>query len=393
MPDKMRLLKLWWRDVCHAVKNYLVRLDKFLLLIAALCCAYGCVLIESAVSNRSGFGRTLPVQIAAIAVGVVLMIVLSAIDYSLYRYFWGLVGAVCLVLLVLTLIIGRGRAGADDRAWINLGAVSIQPSEFVKIGFAITFSCHCTMMRDKVSSLPSVILLCVHGLIPVGFVVLQDDLGSAAIFIVIFLAMMFAAGVKLRYFAAAGIAAAVAAPLAWFFLLNDFHRNRILIAFTPEVDPLNVGYQQYYGRMAIGSGQLSGLGLHNGIQTQSGFISEAQNDYIFAVAGEELGFLGACLILLLLTVLILRILWIGYRAKNTQGRILCAAVAAMFASQMIVNVAMCLCLFPVVGVTLPFFSAGGSSMVTCWAAIGIAESVRIHSQPIKLQSGGTVMPE
>ena len=248
-------------------------------------------------------------------------------------------------------------------------------------------------MQEKVSSLPSVILLCVHGLIPVGLVVLQDDLGSAAIFIIIFLAMMFAAGIKLRYFAAAGLAAAVALPLAWFFLLNDFHRNRILIAFTPEVDPLDKGYQQYYGRMAIGSGQLSGLGLHNGIQTQSGFISEAQNDYIFAVAGEELGFLGACLILLLLTVLIVRILYVGYRAKNMQGRIICAGLAAMFASQLVVNVAMCLCLFPVVGVTLPFFSAGGSSMVTCWAAIGLVESVRIHSQPIKLQSGGTVIPD
>lgn len=391
--ERTRLLKLWWRDVCRAVKTYLAGLDKLLILLAVFCSAYGCVLIRSAVLNQSGYSRTLPVQVAAIAAGFVLMLLLSAIDYGLYRYFWGLIGVVCIGLLLTTLLIGQGREAADDAAWIRLGAISIQPSEFVKVGFFITFSCHCAAMHEKLSSLPSVILLCVHGALPIGFVILQRDLGSAAIFLFLFIAMMFMAGIRMRYFAAGGLTAAVAIPLAWFFLLNDFHRQRFLVAFTPEVDPLGAGYQQYYGRMAIGSGQFRGLGLGQGIQTQSGFVSEAQNDYIFAVAAEELGFLGATLILLLLTLLIVRILIIGIRAKNLQGRILCAGAAAMFASQLIVNISMCLCLAPVVGVTLPFFSAGGSSMVTCWAAIGLVESVRIHSQPIRLQSGGTVIPE
>ncbi len=392
MNEKKRLLKLWWRDVLRAVKNYFVRLDKFLVLLALACSFYGCVLVRSAVLNQTGYGRTVPVQLASLAIGVVLMIILSALDYGLYRYFWGLVAAVCIGLLLLTLIIGQGREAADDTAWIRLGSISIQPSEFVKVGFFITFSCHCAMMREKLSSLPSVLLLCLHGAFPVGLVVLQKDLGSAVIFFMLFLAMMFMAGIKRRYFAIFGGAAAVALPVAWFFLLNDFHRQRFLVAFTPEVDPLGAGYQQYYGRIAIGSGQFRGLGLGQGIQTQSGFVSEARNDYIFAVAAEELGFLGATLILLLLTLLIVRILLVGLHAKNLQGRVICAGAAAMFASQLIINVAMCLCLAPVIGVTLPFFSAGGSSMVTCWAAIGLVESVRIQSRPIRLQSGGTVIP-
>lgn len=393
MKERSRLFKLWLRDTRHAVVNYLVRLDKFLILISLVCAAYGCLLIDSAVFNQSGYSRTLPVQLAAIAVGLVALVILSAIDYGLYRFFFPIIGIGCIGLLLLTLVLGSGRAAADDAAWINLGPVSIQPSEFVKLGFCITFANHCALMREKISSLPSVILLCVHGLIPIGLIVLQKDLGSAIIFLGIFIAMMFAAGIKMRYFAAAGIAGAVIFPIAWFFLLSDFHRERFLIAFTPEVDPLGLGYQQYYGRMAIGSGEFSGLGLYNGIQTQSGFISEAHNDYIFAVAGEELGFLGAGLIILLLSILIIRIIVIGFSAKNTVGRIMCAGLAAMFSFQMVINIGMCLCLLPVIGVTLPFFSAGGSSMLTCFAAIGLAESVRIYSQPVKLKSGGTVTPD
>ncbi len=392
MTERSRLFRLWLRDARRAFVTYVSGLDKLLIAVAAACSIYGCILIDSAIAGQTGASRTLTVQIAAIAVGVVLMFVLAAVDYGLYRYFWPAVAVVCAALLLLTLAFGTGRAGADDAAWIRLGPISIQPSEFVKPGFAITFSCHCAAMREKVSSLPSVVLLCLHGAIPVGLVALQDDLGSAVIFLLLFVAMMYIAGIKARYFAAAGIASAVAVPLVWFFVLNDFHRERILIAFTPEADPLGMGYQQYYGRMAIGSGQLTGLGLKNGIQTQSGFISEAQNDYIFAVAGEELGFLGAALIILLLCVLIIRIMMIGFASKNMQGRVLCAGVAAMFAFQMIVNIGMCLCLLPVIGVTLPFFSSGGSSMVTCWAAVGLVESVRLHSRPIKLQSGGMVIP-
>ena len=391
--ERKRLFLLWLRDTRKAVFTYLKNLDKLLVLIACVCTAYGCVLISSAVLNQTGYSRTLPVQFVSIALGVIVMIILSAVDYGVYRYFWGLIGVVCIGLLLLTLVVGQGRSAADDAAWIRLGRISLQPSEMVKLGFSITFACHCASMKEKISTLPSVILLCVHGLIPIGLVALQDDLGSAVIFALIFVLMMFAAGIQLRYFAIAGVLMIAAVPIMWNYLLNDFHRQRILIAFTPEADPLGIGYQQYYGRMAIGSGQLTGLGLYNGTQTQSGFISESQNDYIFAVAGEELGFLGAGLIILLLTLLTVRILVIAFTAKNTLGRIICVGIAAMFGCQMIVNLGMCLCLLPVVGVTLPFFSAGGSSMVTCWAAIGLVESVRIHSMPKKLQSGGTVIPD
>ena len=393
MNDRAKIWKMRFAELRHAVFDYIKKLDKFLILLAFICSIYGCILIDSAIYNQSGYSRTLPVQMAAVVVGMIAMIILSAIDYGYYKFFWPAVSIVCLCLLILTLIIGTGREGADDSAWIRLGPVSIQPSEFVKLGFAITFSCHCAAMRDRISSLPSVILLCAHAAIPLGLVVLQKDLGTATVFLCLFITMMYVSGVKLRYFAAAGIAALVAIPVGWFFLLNDFHRARFLIAYTPEADPLGMGYQQYFGRMAIGSGQLKGLGLKNGIQSQSGFISESQNDYIFAVAGEELGFLGAGLILLLLTLLIIRIIIIGFNAKNTQGRVLCLGIAAMFAFQTVINVGMCLCLLPVIGVTLPFFSAGGSSMLTCFAAIGLVESVRIYSQPVKLQSGGTIIPK
>ncbi len=383
----LKRLKKFAASVGRGVLLYLRRVDKLLILLSLGCAAYGCVLISSAVLNDPSGARTVPVQIVAIALGFVAMLVISNINYEVFAYFAKWIALACLVLLIVTLFIGTGREGADDQAWIRIGSISIQPSEFVKIGFILTFSAHLNRVQEHLSAPGHVVLLCIHGMIPVGMIVLQQDFGSALVFCFIFISMMFIAGLKLRYFAAAGILLLIAAPLVWFFALNDFHRQRILVAFAPEQDPLNYGYQQYYGRMAIGSGGLQGLGLYQGIQTQSGYVSEAQNDFIFAVAGEELGFLGAALILVLLAAIIVRVLMIAFRAPDMQGRLICVGVASMLLFQTLINVGMCLCLMPVIGITLPFFSSGGSSMVACFLAIGLVEGVRLRSAPVSLEPG------
>lgn len=376
-------------EIWRVVLSYLRRLDKILLLFVLICSVYGVVLISSVVD---GGARAVLVQELAILAGIVAMIVVSCINYELLCHFWKIIAALCIGLLILTLILGQGREGADDTAWIAIGSFTVQPSEFVKVGFIVIFAAMADKFQDNISSPLPVAILCVTAAVPVGFIILQKDLGSAIVFLLMFVMMLFAAGVKMIYFLVAGAVTLVAAPIVWFNMLSDFHRTRVLIAFTPEVDPLNYGYQQYYGRLAIGSGGLTGLGLGNGIQTQSGFISEARNDYIFAVAGEELGFLGAAAIILLLVLIIGRILIIGFSSENMAGRIICVGVGAMFASQMIINLGMCLCLLPVIGVTLPFFSSGGSSVVACFLALGLAEGVRIQNQPVISMTGEEIKP-
>ncbi len=385
----MKRVKKIFGEIWRVVLSYTRRLDKILLLLVLICSIYGVVLISSVLD---GGARAVLIQKIAIAAGIVAMIVLSCVNYELLCHFWKIIAFFCIGLLILTLILGQGREGADDTAWIAIGPITIQPSEFVKIGFIVTFAANVSKLQDNISSPLSVALLCLNAAIPIGFIVLQKDLGSALVFLLMFVVMLFAAGVKMIYFAVAGAAVLVAAPIVWFNMLSDFHRTRVLIAFTPEVDPLNYGYQQYYGRLAIGSGGLTGLGLGNGIQTQSGFISEARNDYIFAVAGEELGFLGAAAIIILLVLIICRILIIGFSSENISGRIICVGVAAMFASQMIINLGMCLCLLPVIGVTLPFFSSGGSSVLACYLALGLAEGVRIQNQPVISMTGEEIRP-
>lgn len=387
----MKRAKKIFGEILHAVLSYLRRFDKFLFLMVSACSIYGVVLIKSAVSGYSN-SRSVLIQNIAIIAGIAAMVIISLINYDVLCHIWKIIGVFCICLLVVTMLIGTGREGADDMAWIAIGPITIQPSEFVKLGFSVVFAAVASNFKDNISSPLSVAILCLIAAVPVGFIILQKDLGSAIIFLIMFVAMLYAAGVRALYFVIAGVAAIIAAPIVWFKVLSEFHRTRVLIAFTPEVDPLNYGYQQYYGRLAIGSGGLTGLGLGQGIQTQSGFISEARNDYIFAVAGEELGFLGATAIIILLTIIIVRIFLIGFSSNNLSGRIICVGIASMFASQMVINIGMCLCLMPVIGVTLPFFSSGGSSMLACFMAIGLAEGVRIQNQPVISMTGEEIKP-
>ena len=193
----------------------------------------------------------------------------------------------------------------------------------------------------------------------------------------IFLFMMFAAGIKLRYFLITGGAVLAAAPLVW-FALNDYQRNRILSIFNPAADIQGIGYQQYYGGISIGSGGFTGYGLFNGPGVQNGTVPKAYNDFIFTVAGEELGFLGCLAIILLISAICIRALRVSYMARDKMGSMICVGVFAMIAVQSMVNIGMCLSLLPVIGITLPFFSAGGTSIVALYLGVGLVLSVYMH---------------
>lgn len=210
---------------------------------------------------------------------------------------------------------------------------------------------------------------------------MQGDDGTVLIFAMMFLVMTFAAGVPVKYFTTLGIIVIISIPIMWTFILNNEHRNRILALFDLDGNALtNYGWQQYQGKVSIASGQLNGSGLFNGQRVEYGIVPEQQNDFIFTVAGEELGFIGCILILAILFIIILRIALKGNKVSDYKGKYICYGIFALIASQTIINIGMVLGFIPVVGITLPFFSAGGSSVLSMLLCIGIVQSVVRYNQ-------------
>ncbi len=368
------MAKFWGK-----VADYIRETDKQFLIICIAATLYGSLLVLSA-SRAIGQTRQFYVQLAGLVIGLTAAIIISNFDYQSLGKRWYIIAGFCILLFAITFFFGYTPAGTDNKAWISLpGGLSLQPSEIVKICFIITFSYHIHSLGDKVNKPLNVLFLCVHGAIPVLLVhVLQGDDGTALMFVGIFLFMMFAAGIKLRYFLIAGGAALTAVPFAWFFFLSDYQKQRILTVFNPSADIHGVGYQQYYGGISIGSGGFTGYGLFNGPSTQKGTVPKAYNDFIFTVAGEELGFLGCLAIIILITAICIRAIRVSYLARDNMGSLICVGVFAMIAVQSTINIGMCLSLLPVIGITLPFFSAGGTSLVSLYLGVGLVLSVYMH---------------
>ncbi len=366
--------------IISQIKNFIKETDKILLFLSVMISTFGILLVASATGSASGeFSRDARVMIIAVAAGVVMSLIISAIDYNFIIKLWPVIAGVCLLLMFLLFIPGVGVGPPerpDVKTWIVLGnsGLYFQPSELVKIGFIITFSVHLDSVRDNLNELKSIIFLCVHGAIPVLLVLVSGDMGSALIFIMIFVVMLYAAGLKFRYFALGGALVAAAVPLAWNFVLSSIQKDRILALFKPEDYP-DIIYQQEQGLRAIRNGGIFGKGLFQGEITRAGIVPESENDMIYSVIGEEFGLVGCILTLVVFTLLVIRIVKIGRNAYDATVYLICAGTAAMIGSQVIVNIGMCLELLPVIGITLPFLSAGGSSNLCIYIAIGLLLSL------------------
>lgn len=367
----------------YSIIRYFKRVDKVLLFLVITASAYGCMLIYSA-THTTGMRETI-VQTAAIGMGLIIAIILSLIDYEWLSKMWPVLAGISITLMIITLAIGVGPSGSDNKAWlvIDFLNISIQPSEFLKIVFIITFARHLQRVKEDINRFRTVIGLGLHAILPFGMVLLTKDDGSATIFLVITVCMLLAAGLSWKYFLAGGTAVAVAIPLLWFFYFDDFQRQRFLVVFDPEkYDPsgLTDYFQQLQSKIAIGSGQVIGQGYLNGLRTQNGVVPKNYNDFILTVAGEEFGFIGVILVFGLLMAIFLRILWVGKRSHFSMGNMICVGIFAQLGFQAILNIGMCLALFPVIGVTLPFFSAGGSSMLALFISIGLVLSIYMHNE-------------
>ena len=361
-------------NILRQLKAFFRRIDFVLLLPTFTASCYGLILVLAATATSSRtLSRSFFIQGIALAIGFVCMLVVSVFDIDLLTDLWPLLYALAAGAIVITILFGKGPTGDSNRNWLYLGPVSVQPTEFVKLAYILILAKALDRVKDSINQLSSLLFV---GAVAGGILllmVLQGDMGTTLVFFFITVVMLFCAGLDWRFFAGGAVAVLLAAPLAWEHLLSGYMRDRILYGFRPELDPTGYGFQALQSKIAIGSGQFFGKGFLNG--TQISLLPARETDFLYATAGEEFGFVGSMLALLLLLFLLLRILRIATATRTDIGCLICMGVFGMFFAQIFENIGMCLALLPVVGITLPFFIYGGSSMISCWLAVGLVMAV------------------
>lgn len=371
-----------------SITHFLKGTDFLTLITAMVASLYGLMLVYSATYSKLDEGKIISSDVrsmlVSVAGGLIIAIIVSNIDYEIISKLWPLIAAGCVGLMIITFLFGVApESRPDAKSWLDLKIFYFQTSELLKVGFIISFSYHLDLVRDKINKLKTIIPLVIHGAIPIGLVMLTGDAGSALIFLVMFIGMLFFARINIGYFIAGICAIIVGFVVAWKTkLISGIQRQRIVALFYQE-EYADAMYQQRNGKIAMGSGGFFGKGFLHGDMTQSGAVPEAQNDMILSVAGEEFGYLGAICVILLLGFLILRVLKIGMSARDNVGYLMCSGIAVMLFAQVLVNIGMELSLLPCIGITLPLFSAGGSSSLCIYLALGIEFSVFRYSRTTK----------
>lgn len=364
-----------------AIIQYFKNTDLYLITLALMCSIYGITLVYSA-TLTTGRLQYVIIQSIAVAIGLIAFVLVSLIDLETFSSWWRVFYILNCVIQVPLFFMD---ATNGQRAWIKMGPISLQPGEIGKLLFIFTFSSHLAEVRNQLSEWRGVLVLGLHTLIMMGVIVLTSmDTGMAIQYLMIALITMFAAGLSFKW-VGAGLGLGIASiPILWNFILQDYQKKRILVLFEPELD-VNLSRQTTYGKIAIGSGQLTGQGLTKGTMTQMNFVLEKRTDYIYAVAGEELGFLGSMLVIVLLGLLIIRLFYVSYHASALFSSMIVVGIAGMFLFQTFMNIFMCIGLLPIMGLTLPFFSYGGTSVVTMYTALGMAAGVGMREKPSWLQ--------
>ncbi|MBR4911151.1 MAG: FtsW/RodA/SpoVE family cell cycle protein [Clostridia bacterium] len=363
--------------IISRIADYIRETDRLLLVFCLAATLLGSVEILS-VTNRFQSIRPFAVQIISLFFGIAAAILISMFDFDTILKRWYIVAAIGIIPVILTFFIGFAPGETDDKAWLDLKFTTFQPSELLKICFIVTFSAHISKIKENINKLKYLIPLVLHGLFPIVLIHIQGDDGTALVFAIMFLCMIIAAGISWKYIVAAVIAAVIASPIIYFFIMNEDQRKRI-IGFTDiNADIKNTTYQQFNARKALANGGFFGQGLFKGPLTQSGAVPEARNDFIFVSIGEELGFLGCLAVILLLAAICFRCIYIAHNCRKDSGKIICIGFFSMIFAQIIINIGMCTALLPVIGITLPFFSSGGTSLLCVFLGVGLVMSVYLH---------------
>lgn len=371
------------KTVLKWLGGYFRHIDWILVLICLCISAFDIYLLNTL--HEIGYVKQddIMTQLFACIIGVGAALVIGMIDYKRMAKYW-FVYAPLAVILQLLLFSPLGIKRDDDLAWLDLGVVTIQPSEILKLAFILSLAWHIAKLGEKMNSLPHFLLLCVHFLIPFGLIMVQGDAGSALVFLFIFICMMFAGGMSWRYIIAGLISVPAVGFVAWNFVMGEHHRKRFRLIWDEELqlsERLGAYLQQYNAKVAMGSGQLTGLGTHS--EAFYTYVPEGYNDFIFAYLGMVFGFIGCMAVVIALAVMCLKILSDASLAIDPLGKLICVGVFSMFTFHCVINIAMVLSVGPVVGIPLPFLSAGGTSLVMSYASLGPVLSVVSHREKKK----------
>jgi rod shape determining protein RodA len=366
--------------ILEAIFTYFRKLDKLLFLACAALSVFSVVLLWAIVADNAAtveVGSSLyRNQGLAVVISWALTLVLCAVDYHHTLKLWVLYVPVAIVLSLLVFT-SLGIEVADDKAWIDLGFITIQPSELLKVAFITTFALHLSKVGDRINNIFNVLLLLLHAAVPLGIVVLQGDDGTATVFLVIVVVMLFSAGISWLYILPCVLLLPAGLYFVWTYVMKDFQKMRFLVLFDEELDPLGVGYHQRIAKTALGSGQVFGKGLTGGDYVQ---VPEAANDFIFTFIGQAFGFVGCVAVMAVLTFICVKVMGNSRISRDPLGRYLCMGVYAMICTHIILNLGMVMGVLPVIGVPLPFLSQGGTSVLSVYIGIGLVMSVYSHSE-------------
>ena len=355
--------------------------DLILLLLCVVTTAFGCLMIASTTNaSDNGPWRFVMIQTIAALLGIVAYVFISSFDaesFSEHRN-----GLVLFNTILLLLIIPFGTDnGSGNKSWLNFPFLpfDIQPAEICKITYVLIMASVMASRQNNLSSPLSIGHMVVHLLLLMGLnMLVSHDLGVSLIFAFIFVGMTFSGGVNLIWFAIAGGAIVFAAPIIYNYFLDPYQQNRIAVLFDPSLDPYGTGplYHSVRAMRSLTGGGLTGQGLFQGNRTQTyGALFAQHTDYIFAAIGEELGFVGCGVVLLLMALIIGRCIWVGVRSQDLLRRLICFGAASALIFQVIINIGMCLGVMPVIGLTLPFISYGGSSIISLYTMLGLVSGV------------------
>ena len=371
------------RDIWKYTRAAIGHIDPILFACTTLLSIISIVTIISAVDN---FGKSkLVMQVAMFVVGNIIMLIVANLDYHwVLDKLWLPMLVFSVAILAVTLVAGSSGENMEtaNKSWLvvfKMGSrkIMIQPSEFVKLTLTCTFAKHLDTVKDRVNHPVTLAALAVHAGAIVGLIFLSGDYGVALIYAGFLATMLLCAGMSLWYFAGGGLAAVLGFPLAWKYVLKDYHRKRIIVGFNPELDPEGKGWQPLLSKACSANGGFFGIGLREG-----GFyevLTASHTDFIFATICEKYGMVGGTAVILLLGLMVLRVAMIGYSARGDSGFLICAGVFGCLFFQTLLNVGMCLAVLPVIGITLPFLSCGGSSMLATYIMMGMAHSVASHA--------------
>lgn len=382
-----------WNRLKAILADFFQQADLVLLGLCCVATVFGMVLIASAthyMEPATKMLRYVGVQGIAMLLGFCMYVLMSMVDIEivLKKWKWLVLFNVVFIGLLRTPL-GVGEASTGNQAWLKFPGIPFQigPAEVVKITFTLLLAKQLAWLREEkrdLKSFSSAVQVAGHTLALMGwYVVISGDMGNALTFFFIFLCMAFAAGFALRWFVLLFLGSGAGFAAAWVLdLIPDYMMDRFRVLVDHSYDSLGVGWQQTRSLMAIGSGGLFGQGYMNGTQTQSTYPQSLPNrwtDFVFSVCGEELGLVGCLAVIILLAAIIIRVLLVAKNAQTPFHCYVCVGMAAMLIYQTVINIGMCLFVMPTIGVTLPFFSYGGSSVVTLYMAMGVVSGIKKRS--------------